>query len=73
MLTDMRRMSCGNCGHSKFQVYAKEFLPEKGLWIQCLHCQSVTAVKPSEPRLKVGWPEDQPSDGVLCFLQYPED
>lgn len=77
MILDMDRMSCGNCGHSKMEVYAKDKRPELGIWIQCLHCESVTQVKPSEPKLRMGFPDEEGSgilsNGCLYFPRNPLD
>lgn len=70
MLTAMRRMSCGNCAHSTFEIYAKDS-PHNGLWIKCFSCMSVTEIWITPAKLVLDWPdeEDAPSDGILCFLR----
>jgi DNA-directed RNA polymerase subunit RPC12/RpoP len=60
MIEGARKMSCGNCGRQKFQVYQT---PKKGLVVECEKCKSTTIVTVKKPEFHLDWGER--SEGIL--------
>jgi hypothetical protein len=66
VIENAQRMSCGNCGFSKFQIYQTP----KGLVVECLECNSTTEV---QARATLWIEECENSRGCLCILNRPAD
>ena len=68
MITNAKRMSCGNCGQDKFAIYQAG---DVRLVAECLSCKSTSVITPSRVALSINWGEN--SDGILCVMGDGED
>jgi len=58
------RMSCGACGHWLFSLYERN----GKILVKCDDCSSITEISVSPPGLKIDWPINIPSQGILCIM-----
>ena len=70
MITDAKRMSCGNCGNGLFRMFT---LGRHGsieghleMAAECAQCKSTTIIKPMPSLLQLHWGDD--AEGRLCEM-----
>ncbi len=70
MITDAKRMACGNCGHGLFRMFTLGRLDSiEGhleLAAECAECKSASIIKPMPSLLQLDFAEGAP--GRLCEM-----
>lgn len=61
-----RKMSCGACGHDKFNIEADNSDFPRVLIFKCLKCKSTTIYTIATPHMVLDWGKN--SQGVTCFM-----
>ena len=60
----MLKLSCGNCGKDKFNMYKNN--ETKDIVCECDNCNSTTIITVQPQVIKLDWGEN--SQGILCTL-----
>lgn len=61
MITGLKQMRCGNCGHDTFKLFTSDEAVRIG--VECQGCQEVSWIQPEPARLTIEFGEN--SDGRL--------
>ena len=64
MMTNMKAMYCGNCGHRRFAIY-QEDTRDGVLVVECEQCRSTTVIRITAPQLRLEFGDG--SRGILAM------
>lgn len=65
-----RHLLCGACGHNHFSMK----LDGKRILVECKDCCSVSEIRVFPASLKIDWPTDIPSQGIISpFEETPHE